>query len=150
MRTRSRTVAAIFAGLATAVVLVIAPAAPAQAVVQNCSPGQVISTCIDIGEGYPDKFWSFAQIWSEESQVEVAVNDIRIQKYISGSWVNINSTLIGDYDGYHPTYDEGGSLQFECGGRGYSIRGAAHIYYRTTSGSTRHDWTIYSPKMWCW
>ncbi len=73
---------------------------------------------------------------------DVAVNNVRLQ-YVTpaATRATVTASGVGDYDGWHPTYDTAAGNSVNCQSGAATMRAAAYMQYR---GAASNDYTIYS------
>jgi len=123
--------------------LVAASAASASATGDNCD-GVEVPRCVYIVVDGAGGVAAHAAITDAGGgrNFDVAVNNIRLEiRTSSGAWATLPGSAVGDYDGWHSTYDTGSSHTINCQSGSATLRGAAYMQY---TGAASGAYTIYT------
>ena len=123
--------------------LFAATAASASAIGNNCD-GVEVPRCIYIVENAGGGVSAHASITDAGGgrNFDVAVNNVRLQ-YLTGSgtWATLPGSGVGDYDGWHPTFDTAIGNSVNCQSGAATLRAAAYMQYQEAASGA---YTIYS------
>lgn len=117
-------------------------AASANAIGDNCD-GVEVPRCVYLVKDASGGIAVHASITDAGGgrNFDVAVNNIRLQRYTTSGWVTLSDTVGGDYDGWHTSSDVGSSRTLVCQGGSAYLRGAAYMQHR---GAEANAYTIYT------
>lgn len=131
MSTSIRRIGAV-AALAMAALAV--PAGSASAAGEACE-GTAVKKCVSlsVANGLWQAEGVITDVGGDGLNSDVRVDEVRIQAFQGGRWVDVMSSNANDADGWHPFQDTGLSLRRTCNELqtyGTQIRAKAHMQWR--------------------
>ena len=123
---------------------------PAQAAVEStgeaCAGKQVVRCVWFNVDRTNNRLRAYSGIWDAavsdpDPNYSVATSQVRLQRYVGGTWRYWSGSYVADYDGWHSSVDRGAGKLVGCGnGRSYTVRAVVHQKWkgRSPGGSTQY------------
>ncbi|HEX6151850.1 hypothetical protein [Nocardioides sp.] len=146
----------LLAQAAAAATLVLAPLVvplPAQAATEstgvNCVGKQVVRCVWFNVDRTNNRLRARSGIWDAavsdpDPNYSVATSQVRLQRYVGGTWRYWSGSYFADYDGWHGSVDRAAGGLVGCGnGNSYTVRAVVHQKW---TGSSPGSGTQYGPR----